>query len=178
MTPFDWVLVAILAYSTILAFVRGFLREIFALGGLIAGLILAAWNYGKLAAILARFISTPEVAQITSFLLILVAVAVLATLLGRALHSTAHAIGLGFFDRLLGAVFGLARGCLIGVVILMAVAAFLPQSKWVANSRLSSYFLTGAHAVSFVVPHDLREQIVDGAAKLKHNAPDWIKPLK
>jgi len=178
MTPFDWVLVAIIAYSTILAFVRGFLLELFALGGLIGGLLLAAWNYLRLAALLARFISTPEIAQITAFLLILVVVAVVATLLGKGLHRTAHAIGLGFVDRLLGAAFGLVRGGLIGVVILMTAAAFFPQSKWAANSRLSSYFLTGAHAVSFVVPRALREQIADGAAKLKHNAPDWIKPLK
>lgn len=178
MTPFDWALVAIIAYSTILAFVRGFLRELFALAGLVAGIVLAAWNYGRVATALEGIIKTPEIAQVTAFVLILIAVAIVATLLGKALHRTAHAIGLGFFDRLLGAAFGFARGCLIGVVILMAAAAFFPQAKWAANSRLSSYFLTGAHAVSFVVPQALREQIAEGAAKLKHNAPDWIKPLK
>jgi len=101
---------------------------------------------------------------------------VLCTLLGKASNRTAHAIGLGFFDRLLGAAFGFVRGCLLGVAILMAVAAFLPGSQWIANSQLSPYFLAGAHAVSFVVPHDLRQQILDGAAQLKHEAPDWIKP--
>lgn len=178
MTMFDWILVAIIAYSTILAFVRGFLRELFALIGLVAGILLAAWNYGRFAVWLGRLIATPATAQIVAFLVILIAVAVAATLLGKALHSTAHAIGLGFFDRLLGAAFGFVRGCLIGVVVLMAAAAFLPQSGWAKNSRLSFYFLDGAHAVSFVVPQDLRQQILDGAAQLKHNAPDWIKPLK
>jgi membrane protein required for colicin V production len=60
----------------------------------------------------------------------------------------------------------------------MAIAAFLPHSAWIANSRLSPYFLAGAHAVSFVVPPDLQHQILDGAQQLKHNAPDWIKPLR
>jgi membrane protein required for colicin V production len=103
---------------------------------------------------------------------------VLSTLLGKALNRTAHAIGLGFFDRVLGAVFGFARGCLFGVAILMAVAAFRPHSAWIENSRLSPYFLAGVHAVSFVVPHDLQQQILNGAQQLKHNAPDWIKPLR
>jgi membrane protein required for colicin V production len=94
---------------------------------------------------------------------------------GKGLHQTANAIGLGFFDRLLGAGFGFVRGCLLGVAILMAGAAFLPKSAWISNSQLSPYFLAGAHAVSFVVPHDLRQQILDGAAQFKHNAPDWIK---
>ncbi len=119
----------------------------------------------------------PAIAQIAAFLLIVSVVMVLSTLVGRALNRTIHAIGLGFFDRFLGAVFGFARGCLFGVAILMAIAAFLPHSEWIANSRLSSYFLAGAHAVSFVVPHDLQQQILNGAQQLKHNAPDWIKPL-
>ncbi|GGA62835.1 colicin V production protein [Edaphobacter acidisoli] len=178
MTPFDWVLVAIVAYSTLLAFMRGIVRELFALGGLIGGILLAAWNYSRVAAALGRFITSPELAQTVAFVLILVIVAIAATLLGKSIHSTAHAIGLGFFDRLLGAAFGFVRGCLIGVVVLLAVAAFYPHSKWTENSRLSSYFLTGAHAVSFVVPYDLRQQVVDGAEMLKHKAPDWIKPLK
>jgi membrane protein required for colicin V production len=94
------------------------------------------------------------------------------------LHRTADAIGLGFFDRVLGAAFGFARGCLLGVAVMMAVAAFLPQSTWAVNSLLTPYFLAGAHEVSFVVPQDLRGQILEGAEQLKHNAPDWIKPLK
>jgi membrane protein required for colicin V production len=178
MSLFDCFLIAILAYSTIMAFVRGIILELFSLGGLIAGILLASWNYEHVATILERFITTPATAEIVAFLLIIIGVMVLSTLLGKALNRTAHAIGLGFFDRLLGALFGFARGCLFGVAILMAIAAFLPHSAWIANSRLSSYFLDGAHAVSFVVPHDLQQQILNGAQQLKHNAPDWIKPLR
>jgi membrane protein required for colicin V production len=178
MNLFDWFLIAVLAYSTILAFMRGILLELFSLGGLIAGILLASWNYSHVALLLGRLITTPTTAQIVAFLLILIGVMLLSAILGRALHRTADAIGLGFFDRLLGAVFGFVRGCLLGVAILIAIAAFLPRSVWIAKSCLSPYFLAGAHAVSFVVPHDLRQQILDGAAQLKHNAPDWIKPLK
>jgi membrane protein required for colicin V production len=178
MSIFDCFLIAILAYSTIMAFVRGIILELLSLGGLIAGILLASWNYEHVATILERLITTPATAEIVAFLLIIIGVMVLSTLLGKALNRTAHAIGLGFFDRLLGALFGFARGCLLGVAILMAIAAFLPHSAWIANSRLSSYFLDGAHAVSFVVPHDLQQQILNGAQQLKHNAPDWIKPLR
>jgi len=178
MSIFDCFLIAILAYSTIMAFVRGIILELFSLGGLIAGILLASWNYEHVATILERLITTPATAELVAFLLIIIGAMVLSTLLGKALNRTAHAIGLGFFDRLLGALFGFARGCLFGVAILMAIAAFLPHSAWIANSRLSSYFLDGAHAVSFVVPHDLQQQILNGAQQLKHNAPDWIKPLR
>ena len=178
MNLFDCFLIAVLAYSTIIAFLRGIILEIFSLVGLIAGILLASWNYKHLATLLGHLITTPAIAEIVAFLLIIIGSMVLCTLLGKALNRTAHAIGLGFFDRLLGAVFGFARGCLFGVAILMAIAAFLPHSVWIADSRLSSYFLDGAHAVSFVVPHDLQQQILNGAQQLKHNAPDWIKPLR
>jgi membrane protein required for colicin V production len=177
MNLFDWFLIAILAWSIIMAFMRGIILELFSIGGLIAGILIASWNYTHVAELLERLITTPATAQIVAFLLIIIGVMILSTLLGKALNRTAHAIGLGFFDRLLGAVFGLARGCLFGVAILMAITAFRPHSTWVENSRLTPYFLAGVHAVSFVVPYGLQQQIMNGAKQLKHDAPDWIKPL-
>jgi membrane protein required for colicin V production len=176
MNLFDWFLIALLAYSTVMAFLRGIILELFTLGGLIAGILLASWNYYRIAMYFERVMS-PTIAQIGAFLLIVVGIMILSTLLGKALNRTAHAIGLGFFDRLFGAVFGLARGCLFAIAILMAIAAFRPHSTWAQNSRLSPYFLAGVHAVSFVVPHDLQQQIMNGAEQIKHTAPDWIKPL-
>jgi membrane protein required for colicin V production len=172
---FDWFLIVVLAWSTIMAFLRGLLLELFGLGGLIAGVLLASWNYPALAPILGRVITASAIANVVAFLLIAVVVMIVCALVGKALHHTADAIGLGFFDRLLGAVFGYLRGCLLCVAILMAVTAFLPPAPAVAKSSLSPYFLAGAHAVSFVVPHDLRQLLLNGATRLKHTAPDWIK---
>jgi membrane protein required for colicin V production len=175
MNLLDWFLIAILACSTVLAFTRGLLQEIFSLGGLIAGILLASWNYHSLAPLLTRFISDSAAANVTAFLVIAIGVMLLCAIAGKMLSRTADVIGLGFFNRLLGAVFGFARGWLIGVAIMMAAAAFLPPAPWITNSHLAPYFLVGAHAVSFVVPHDLQQLIYDGANELKHNAPDWIK---
>ena len=173
---FDWFLVALLAWSTIVAFLRGIIRVLFSFAGLIAGIVLAGWYSHELAARLASWIATRAAAEIISFLVIAIVVMVFVGLIGRLVSRTAKAIGLGLPDRLLGALFGFARGCLLGVAVMMAVAAFLPGSKWIAQSRLAPYFLDGAHAVSFVVPNDLQRKILHGAEELKHNAPGWIKP--
>jgi membrane protein required for colicin V production len=175
LTVFDWVLIALLLYSVVRAFLRGFILEIFSLVGLIAGILLASWNYNALATKLLRWISPLTTAQIVAFLLIAGGVMVVCGLSGKLLRSTASAVGLGFVDRALGAGFGLARGCLIGVALMMVLAAFGPRAGWIANSQLAPYFLAGAHGVSFVVPHDLQKQISDGARQLKHISPDWIK---
>lgn len=172
---FDWFLIAIMAWSTILAFLRGLLLELFSLGGLIAGILVAAWNYRRLAPFFGRVIHSATADNIIAFLLIAIGIMVVCSLVGKMLHRTADAIGLGFFNRLFGAVFGFFRGCLLGVLVMMTLTAFLPPIPAVAKSSLAPYFLAGAHAVSFVVPHELRQLILDGAAQIKHNAPDWIK---
>jgi membrane protein required for colicin V production len=175
MNALDWLLVILLAYSVIRAVVRGFIREAFALAGLIFGFLLACWFYQSLALQLKGLITSPSIAELVSFLIILAATAILASLLGKLLRNTASAIGLGFVDRLLGAVFGLVRGALLGVALLLAVTAFLPTAPWVENSHLAPYFLRAAHAVSFVMPSDLKQRLLDGLNHLKHTTPDWIK---
>jgi membrane protein required for colicin V production len=176
MTPFDWLLAALLAYSTVKAFMQGFFREAFALAGLIVGLLLASWGYQTAALKLTGLITSPPIAQFVAFLGILAVTMVIFSVAGRLLRKTASAIGLGMLDRLGGAVFGFVRGCLLGVAVLMAFTAFLPTAPWIRDSRMAPYFLQGAHAVSFLVPEDLKHKLLDGAARIKHTSPDWIKP--
>ena len=175
MNPLDWLLAILVVYSVIRAVIRGFFQEAFALGGLILGFLFACWFYRPLAIDLKGLITSLQIAELAAFLLILAGTMILASLLGRVLRHTASAIGLGFVDRLLGAVFGLLRGALLGVALLLAVTAFLPSAPWVENSHLAPYFLRAAHAVSFVMPSDLKLRLRDGLHHLKHTTPDWIK---
>ena len=175
MNTLDWLLLILLAYSVMRAFLRGFFQEACALAGLIFGFLFACWFYRPLALQLKGLITSPEIAELTAFLLILAGTAIVASLLGRLLRHTASAIGLGFIDRLLGAIFGLVRGAFLGVALLFAATAFLPSAPWIENSHLAPYFLRAAHAVSFVMPSDLKQRLLDGLGHLKLASPDWIK---
>jgi membrane protein required for colicin V production len=175
MNPLDWMFAAIVLYSIVRAATRGLLREAFALGGLGLGFLLACWNYRSLGVALSGLLSSPPLAQLAAFLLILMAVMVLATVLGALLRRTAAAVGLGFLDRLLGALFGLLRGCLLSAVLLFAMAVFLPTAPWMKTSSLAPYFLRADHAVSFVMPSELRMSLNEGLDRFKHKPPDWIK---
>ena len=175
MNPLDWLLAALLLFSTIKAFFVGFFREAFALGGLVVGFIAASWTYQSLGTRLAGLISTPPIAQLVAFLCVLATIMVLFTLIGRFMQKTASAIGLGILDRLAGAAFGFVRGCLLAIALLLAVTAFLPTAPWMKTSRFVPYFVQAAHAVSFVVPADLKHKLLDGINRIKHTSPDWIK---
>ena len=175
LNPLDWLLALLLTYSIVRAVYRGFFREAFALGGLILGFLLACWNYHTVAAHLAGLINSPSLAQMAAFLLILFVTMAIATLAGNLFKRSASAVGLGILDRIFGGLFGLVRGLVLGLSLLLAVTAFLPTSAWVQTSVLAPYFLRADHAVSFVMPSELKVRLLDGLDQIKHKTPDWIK---
>ena len=176
LTSFDWFLVALLLISTVAAFMRGIIKVLFSLGGLIAGILLASWNYLTLAERLHHSISSFAAAEVIAFLAILIVVTIIFSLAARFVRRAVSLAGLGFFDRLFGAAFGLVRGLLFGVATMMAIAAFVPDSAWVRDSRLAPWFLSGAHAVSFLVPERLSRQITTGANHLLEQTPEIFRP--
>jgi len=93
---------------------------------------------------------------------------------GRLLQRLLRTVGLGFFDRVLGMVFGFARGCLIAIAVLMVITTAVPQWGAVTNSELTPYLFAVSHDVSFLVPEYLQELMASGAFDLNHNSPVWI----
>ena len=159
LTPFDWIILALALWSVIRGFLRGLIRELFALAALITGITVATWNYIALARWLARWIPQPTSADIAAFLLLSLAVTVGVLLVGRLVRSAAHLVGLGLLDRLAGALFGLARACLLGAAILMGCITFLPPQPWMQHSRLTPPLLQVAHAVALLAPAGLEQRI-------------------
>ena len=112
MNGFDIAVVAVVALSTLFAFVRGVVREVIALAAWVVGFVAALAYAGPLAGDVRRG-STSRRWRSTSlaFALILIVVLVVGALVARLLSSVVRGVGLGFVDRFLGAVFGVvARG--------------------------------------------------------------------
>ena len=174
MNPLDWMLAALLVYSTIRAAMRGLVRELFALGGLLVGFLLACWYYREVAHFVRGLVNAEALADFCAFLLIVSLVMIAATLAGTLVRRAASAVGLSPLDRLGGAAFGAVRGLVLAMALLLAVTAFLPTAPWVRSSKFSPYLLRGSHAVSFVMPRQLKRQLVEGLDRLKHTTPDWI----
>ena len=176
MNPLDILLCLLLAYSVIRAAMNGFLRELFTLAGLLLGFPLACAFYHQGAHALAGLITTPALAELAAFLSILIGATIGASLLGRLFRRGARTVGLGVFDRLAGALFGLLRGAVIGGALLVAITSFLPAAPWVQASVLAPYLLRAAHAVSFTMPSEMKVQLWNTLRHLNHSSPGWIKP--
>lgn len=121
----DWIILGVLVISMAMAFMRGAVREVFGLAAWVLGAYIAFKYTPHLEVLLEKFILTPEFRYIVMFLCIVIVFLILGALLGRLLGHAMGAIGLSGLDRLLGIVFGLARGLLLVIVFIM-VANFTP----------------------------------------------------
>lgn len=176
MTWVDWAIVILLALSVLGGLARGFLRSICALGGLLAGLILAAWNYERLASLLKPLVRIEAIADTIGFLLIAFLVMGLASLLGRTLSKALHSIGLGCMDRLAGAVFGFFQGALLVTLCILITLAFFPRTHWLARAKLPRYFFGACHLSMQMSPAELATRVRLGLKTLEDESPRWLHP--
>jgi membrane protein required for colicin V production len=176
MAVVDWVIAAIIVLSVIGAARNGFFIEAFSLAGVVVGLLIASWNFQRLMPWLERFVHNPAVAEAIGFLAIALAVMIAAGLAGRMLHKTAHSIGLGWLDRLIGAAFGFLKGCIVVTLGVIALTAFFPSCGWLNHSRFAPYFLSAAHTSAAVTPAQLGVRIREGIKTIQNAQPEWLKP--
>ncbi len=167
MTAADWIILAVILLSVVHAASAGFFHEAFGIAGLVCGYLLAAWQYHALAARFAPYLNSPWFGDITAFLIIFIAVMVLAGIIGRIARWAMKEAGLSFIDRLLGGTLGLLRGCLIVAIVLMSMAAFTPTSKWLEGSEIAPYFLVVGRAAIWVAPSELRARFYQGLDLLR-----------
>jgi membrane protein required for colicin V production len=161
-TAADWIIVIVIAVSVLQAAISGFFHEAFGIAGLILGYLLAAWNYERLAARYAPYLKSMWLGEIAAFLVIFLAVVLVAGLAGRIVRHIVKEVGLSFVDRILGGALGLLRGILMVAVVLMSMAAFTPTSTWLEGSQLAPYFLVVGRAAIWVAPSELRSRFYQG----------------
>jgi membrane protein required for colicin V production len=162
MSTADWIVIGFLAFSVAGAAIGGFFFEVFKLAGFIAGYLLAAWQYHRLAAWFAPHLKSPWLGEMIAFFVILFAVQVIAGFAGRMARWVMKKAGLSGLDRVLGGVLGLLRGVLVVAIVLTAVAAFEPAEEWLSQSELAPYFLVAGRAAIWLAPPELRQRFYRG----------------
>ena len=179
MSALDWVIFILILFSTVIAVAQGFVKEVIGLAGTLVGYVIAAWEYPKLAAFFARYLTSAWGADIAAFLTIFLLVVVLAGALARLANWAVTGVGLGWLDRTLGAVFGLVRGVVMSIVFVMAMTAFQPNSSQLTHSFLAPHFLVLSKTATWVAPADLQEKFRQGVIILKtagEKAPPVLPP--
>jgi len=154
----DYVVLGIIGLSALISLVRGFVRETVSLLVWI-GAFVVAWSYFReLATYLAEWITTPSIQLGAAFILLLLAVLILGGLLGFLVGQLVDKTGLTGTDRLLGMLFGAARGAiLVAILVLLAGLTPLPQEHWWAQSLLIPHFQQLALWLLSLLPPEVAE---------------------
>jgi membrane protein required for colicin V production len=160
MNGFDIALIAVITLSAVFAFARGVVRELIAIATWIIGFIVAIKYAGPLTGLFARLDVTPATKHVIAFGLILIVVMIAGALVSRMLSRVVRAIGLGFIDRMLGAVFGVARGILVVVgFALIAGVTTLPRYDWWQNATLGPSLAEMALSLKPYLPRAWAERL-------------------
>ena len=153
MPYFDLIVFAVIALSTIFAFARGVVRELVAIASWIVGLVAALHYSDPAAALFSGFDISPAARHVLAFALILIVVLIAGALVAGLLKRVVHGVGLGFVDRLLGAVFGVLRSALLLVIFaLIAGLTGLPRHDWWQNSIVGPILAESALALRPYMP--------------------------
>jgi membrane protein required for colicin V production len=152
----DITLIVIIALSTVLSARKGFSREIIGLAAALLGLLLATQFYRVAGEPLRPYVSSDSLAWLAGFLVVFFGVLIAGALLSAVVSRFLGAIGLSFIDRLLGAVFGLIRGALIAIGIILTLVAFT-SSQAVVQSRVAPYLIEVSRLVAKVAPQELKD---------------------
>lgn len=160
MTVFDYVVIAILGLSILLSVIRGLVREVLALLAWVVAFLAANFFAGPLATLLPAGISNVEVRLLLgfagAFIVVLLSMSLLAMFASRLVKSA----GLGVEDRVLGSVFGLARGMLVVLVLVMlAGLTSLPKQPVWREAVLSKPLESFAGRVKVWLPGGFSQRI-------------------
>lgn len=173
MTFVDWLILLVLAGFVVRGIATGFLRAIFALAGLLCGLVLASWNYQRAAQLVRPLIRWEAAADALGFLLVALVVMLICSLAGKLVSTAVHTVGLGCLDRIAGAAFGFFQGAFFVTLCILVTLAFFPGARWLENGRLPHYFFGTCHLTTHVSPGSLAGPVRKTLHRLEQQTPDW-----
>ncbi|MSQ49769.1 MAG: CvpA family protein [Betaproteobacteria bacterium] len=160
MTWLDYAVIGVFAMSLVVGAWRGLVREVLSILGWVIAFLAANLLAGPLGPMMPQTIPSPELRVAAAYLAVFVASLLVTSLVGLLLSRIVKAAGLGGVDRMLGALFGVARGLLI--VLAAALCAGLtsaPQQAFWRDSLSAPLLVQAAEALMPLLPQTFAERL-------------------
>lgn len=163
MSTFNWIdytIIAIIALSVLISVMRGFVREVISLVIWVAAIAVSFIFYRYIANLMVNIIHSDEVRLIVSFVGLFLATLVLGMLINYLIGQLVANTGLSGTDRVLGIIFGIARGILVVVLmmVLVGLTPFAKESSW-QESVLIPHFQPLESWLSNFLPDSMHSQM-------------------
>lgn len=156
----DYAILAIIVLSAVISVVRGFIREALSLAGWIVAIWVALGFSDELAPYFTEYISVPSVRLVAAFAILFIATLILAALVNYLAGQLVDKTGLSGTDRMLGVVFGVARGvAIVAILVLLAGTTNVPRDPWWSQSMFMHHFQDLAIWIRDLLPPDFASHI-------------------
>ena len=160
MTWLDYAVIGVFAASLVLGAWRGLVREVISILGWIIAFLAANLFAGPLGPAMPQVIPTPELRLAAAYLAVFISSLLVTALLGLILSKIIQAVGLGGVDRLLGAMFGAARGVLIVLAAaLLAGLTGAPREGFWRDSTSGPLLARAGLALKPLLPQTFAERL-------------------
>ena len=160
MMLFDYMMLAVVGISILLGVLRGLVREALNLLAWVAAFWAANAYTAKIAPLLPEVVPTESVRYVAAFVLLFLGALLLMSLVTIALAELVKTLKLGAFDKGLGALFGVLRGGLIVLtLVLLAGMTSLPRQGFWRNAMFSAPLEAFAADVKPWLPEGLSKRI-------------------
>lgn len=160
MTLFDYAVLVIVGLSVLFGVMRGLVREVMSLVAWIAAFVAANFLAAEVAALLPQGWATEELRLLVGFMVVFLVVLVVMSILAILASKLVKSAGLAWEDRGFGGGFGLARGLLVVIIlVLLAGLTSLPRQPAWRNAALSGPFETAAKYINSWLPAELSKRI-------------------
>jgi len=137
----DYIIPSIIAISAVFSLMRGFVREALSLLGWVLAFWIALRFAHSLAELFLTSIVTPSLRFVVAFTILFVLTLLLSSLINHLAGHLIQRTGLTNTDRMIGMVFGVARGAVVvSILVLLASLTTLPQDPWWGNSLMIGHF--------------------------------------
>lgn len=139
----DWAVAAIIGISSLISIKRGFVKEAISLAIWALAFFVAVAFDDRLAVLLQDFVDSASLRFVLAFAALFVATFVVGSMVNYLLGELVRMTGLSGADRLFGMAFGLARGVIIVMALLILVPMAFPVNEdiWWQQSQLIPPFL-------------------------------------
>ena len=143
MTTIDFVIIGVLALSLFFGTMRGLVKEAISILAWVSSFFVSITFVSELNEILLEPLGTKFFSFPLSFLLLFIGTMVFFSFISFLMSEVLKLSGLKSFDKILGALFGLAKGVTIVAVVCVVARFFAPQTYtlWYESSVLVPQFV-------------------------------------
>ncbi|MDP7468557.1 MAG: CvpA family protein [Alphaproteobacteria bacterium] len=157
----DLIVIAVLLVSALLAFSRGFVRELLSVAVWVGAIFATLYGLAYVKEYTSQWISTVWLANTAASVTIFIPTLIILALISHVLSGQVRNSALGAVDRSLGFLFGLLRGVIIVCLAYLMITLILPkeeQPKWLRSARTILLVEQGAGLLLQLVPEGAMEK--------------------